>query len=149
MIELAFVLIPLLALVLGIFDFGFAMFLKATMQHAVREGVRYAVTSQTAAGMGQDDSIKAVVQTQAMGFLSGPDGASKIHIRYYTPGTLTETQSNLGGNIVEVSVEGFTWSWLLPLLRQGIPPLQILARSSDRMEPSPGGVAPPRTLTPP
>lgn len=137
-------LLPLLALVLAIFDFSFALFLRSTFQHAVREGTRYAVTGQTQAGMGQDASIKAVVQANALSFLSGSAGAEKIHIRYYVPGTLAETQSNTGGNIVEVSVEGYLWSWVAPVLRAGLPPLTIQARSSDRVEPSPGGIAPVR-----
>lgn len=125
-------------------DFGFAIFLKSTFQHAVREGARYAVTSRTDEGLGQDGSIKAVVQRNAMGFLNGAAGATKIHIRYYVPGSLVETQSNAGGNIVEVSVEGYTWSWMAPLMRNSLPALTVGARSSDRMEPSPGGVPPTR-----
>jgi Flp pilus assembly protein TadG len=143
-VELALVLVPLLALVLAIFDFSFALFLKSTFQHAVREGVRYAVTGQTQSGMGQDASIKAVVQQNALGFLNGTTGAAKIYIRYYVPGTLAETQSNTEGNIVEVSVEGYRWNWVAPLLRAGLPALTIQTRSSDRMEPSPGGIAPTR-----
>jgi Flp pilus assembly protein TadG len=143
-IELALVLLPLLALLLAILDFGFAIFLRSTFQHAVREGVRYAVTSRTEAGYGHDASIKRVVQTNALGFLAGETGASKIHIRYFVPGTLVETQSNAGGNIVEVSVEGYTWSWMAPVLRNALPPMTINSRSSDRMEPSPGGIPPPR-----
>ncbi len=143
LIELALVILPLLALLLAILDFSFALFLKSTLQHAVREGVRYAVTGRITTGLGQDASIKGVVQKNALGFLNG-DNASKIYIRYYTPGSLTETTSNAGGNIVEVSVEGFTWRWLAPLMRTGLPALILTARSSDRVEPSPGGVPPTR-----
>lgn len=144
MVELALVLVPLLALILAIMDFGFGIFLKSTLQHAAREGARYAVTSRTEAGLGHDASIRAAVQTSAMGFLNGADGAAKIFIRYYIPGTLAETQSNAGGNIVEVSVEGYSWNWLAPLMRGSAGPLILAARSSDRMENSPGGVAPVR-----
>lgn len=143
LIELPLVLIPLIALWVAIVDFGFGIFLRCTFQHAVREGVRYAVTSRTMDGMGQDASIKSVVQKHAMGFLNGPQGASKIQIRYYTPGTLIETPSNAGGNIVEVSVEGYTWNWIAPVMRSSTP-LAVLARSSDRMEASPAGIPPPR-----
>lgn len=142
MVELPLVLIPLVALWVAIIDFSLAIFLKATFQHAAREGVRYAVTSRTEPGLGHDASIKAAVQRNAMGFLNGGAGAEKIHIRYFVPGTLTETQSNAGGNIVEVSVEGYTWSWIAPVLRSATP-LSIAARSSDRMEASPGGGTPP------
>ena len=144
LIELPFVLVPLIAMWLAIIDFGFGIFLQTTFQHAVREGVRYAITSQTKSGMGQDASITSVVQTNAMGFLNGTAGASKIYIRYYVPGTLVQTQSNVGGNIVEVSVEGYTWNWIAPVLRTSAAPLAITARSSDVMEASPGGIPPTR-----
>jgi Flp pilus assembly protein TadG len=144
MVELALVLLPLLALIFGIMDFGFGIFVKSTLQHATREGARYAVTSRTGAGMGQDASIRAAVQRNAMGFLNGTAGAAKIYIRYYVPGTLVETQSNAGGNIVEVSVEGYTWNWMAPLMRRSTGPLVVVARSSDRMENSPGGIPPTR-----
>jgi Flp pilus assembly protein TadG len=144
MVELALVLLPLLALIFGIIDFGFAIFLRSTLQHAARQGARYAVTSRTEPGMGHDASIRSAVQRSAMGLLDGADGAAKIKIRYYVPGTLVETQSNAGGNIVEVSIEGYSWAWMAPLMRSSTAPLAILARSSDRMENSPGGIAPAR-----
>jgi len=144
LVELPLVLIPLVALLVAIIDFSFAIFLRSTFQHAVREGARYAVTSRTEPGLGQDASIQTTVQRNAMGFLNGPEGAGRIHIRYYLPGTLAETQSNAGGNIVEVSVEGYTWRWIAPVLRGSAAPLSIVARSSDRMEASPGGVPPAR-----
>ena len=144
LVELPLVLIPLVALWVAIIDFSFAIFLKGTFQHAVREGARYAVTSRTEPSLGHDASIQAAVQRNAMGFLNGEQGAGRIHIRYYLPGTLAETQSNAGGNIVEVSVEGYTWNWIAPVLRGNAAPLTIVARSSDRMEASPGGVPPAR-----
>ena len=39
-IEAAFVLVPLFALIFAILDFGLAIFVRSTLQHAVREGVR-------------------------------------------------------------------------------------------------------------
>ena len=141
-IEAAFVLVPLLALILGIVDFGLAIFLRSTLQHATREGVRYAVTYQTVGGMGHDDSIKAMVQENAMGFLSGDGDADMITIRYYDPVTLQEVSGNDPGNLIEVSVENYEWGWLGPLLRSATP-IQMNARSSDRMEGLPTGQAPP------
>jgi Flp pilus assembly protein TadG len=144
MVELALVLLPLLAIMFAIIDFSLAVYLRSTFRHAAREGARYAVTGRTASGLGQDASIRGVVQRNAMGFLNGASGASKIFIRYYNPGTLAETQSNAGGNIVEVSIEGYTWNWIAPVMRSATPALTVLARSSDRMENTPGGISPPR-----
>lgn len=141
-LEAALVLVPLLALIFAIVDYGLAIFVRSTLQHAVREGTRYAVTYRTMTGKGHDASIKAVVQRSAMGFLSGDEGTNRIFIRYYDPVTLAEVSNNLPGNLVEVSVENFSWGWLAPLLRTA-DPLRMTARSSDRMEGLPGGTAPP------
>lgn len=142
LMEAGLVFIPFFGLFFAIVDYGMALFLRTTFQHATREGVRYAVTYQTQGGMGHDASIKAVVKEHAMGFLSGPSGDSKIHIRYYNPVTLAQTGMNSPGNIVEVSVEGYQWGVIAPLLRSANP-ISLNVRSSDRMESLPGGVAPP------
>lgn len=143
MLETTLVLVPLMAMVLGTIDFSVAIFLQTAFRHAVREGVRYAITGRTSSGMGQDASIKAVVQQHAIGFLNGTSGAEKIHIRYYDPVTLTEVSSNAGGNLVEVSVEGYRYFWMAPILGN-TGSLQLTARSSDVVEPSPNGTPPGR-----
>lgn len=136
LVEAAFVLVPLLALILGIADFGFATFLRATMQHAVREGARYGVTFQLKPGKCQDDSIKDVVVEQSMGFLSGTANRERIKVRYYHPDTfaeITSSAANSPGNLLEVSIEGYNYVWLGPLLRSAVP-LTLSVRSSDRLE---------------
>lgn len=140
--ETALVYTPFFALFCALFDFGMAIFLRNTFQHAVREGVRYAVTYQTSGGMGQDASIKSIVQQNAMGFLAGTTNSDKIKIRYYNPTTLAETAANSPGNVVEVSVEGYQWGMITPFLAQ-LNPIPLTVVASDRMESLPGGVAPP------
>jgi hypothetical protein len=141
-VETALVLLPLLALIFAIVDFAFAIFVNSTLQHAAREGVRFAVTYRTFSGMSHDASIKAVVQNAALNLLDGPEGARKIHIRYYDPVTLQEVPTNAPGNLIEISIENFDWGWLVPLWRTAAP-LRFSARSSDRMEGLPGGQSPP------
>ncbi len=145
-VEVGLTLVPFLAIVFLLMDLSLVIFLKATFQHAVREGVRYAMTGRTMDGMGHDASIKQVVQTYAIGFLAGEEGAEKIKIRYFEPGTMTEVTgagSNRGGNIVEISIEDFSWRPMVPLLKSG-DPVTISARSTGIMEPSPGGIPPQR-----
>jgi Flp pilus assembly protein TadG len=145
-LECALVILPMLAIFLAIVDFSIAAFMRNTIQYAVRQGVRYAVTSQTMAGAGHDDSIKNVVQQFSMGFLAGAAGRSKIQVNYFNPRTLaavTGAGSNAGGNIVEVSVNGLSWAWMAPVMRSATP-LSISAASSDVMEASPNGIIPPR-----
>jgi hypothetical protein len=150
LVESAFALLPLLALLFGIIDIAFAIFVRNTMQFAVRQGVRYAVTSQIMTGMGQDDSIRNVVKTYSMGLLDGlsPDGNGLQHISisYYDPISLTllaGAGSNVGGNIVVVSCTGLSWAWMVPLLRSATP-MQFSVSSADIMEATPLAGAPTR-----
>jgi len=139
-IETSLVLLPLLALLFAFFDYGLVIFLQSTFQHSVREGVRYAVTYQTSGGMGHDASIKEVVKENALGFLNDHD--DEIKIRYFDPVTLQEVPDNSPGNIIEVSVEGYSYSWMAPLWRAA-GTIAIQARASDRMEGLPTGASPP------
>ena len=140
MIESAMILLPLMALIFAFIDHGVAIFLQNTFQHAVREGVRYAVTYQVMPGMGQDASIKSVVRQNAMGFLNRCDDCIKV--RYYRSDTLAETPDNLPGNLVEISVEGYQFTWMAPLWRLA-GSLNVSARALDRMEGLPTGQSPP------
>ncbi|MEZ5399329.1 MAG: pilus assembly protein [Bryobacteraceae bacterium] len=145
LVEMSLMMIPLFGLLFGIVDFGFAIFIRSTLQHAVREGVRYAVTYQLVDGMCQDDSIKAAVKTQAMGFLSSNEHANKIKVKYYDPLSFNEIlppNGNSPGNIVEVSVENYQYSWMAPLFWSSTP-LWIKVYGTDRMEGLPGGGAAP------
>lgn len=150
LVEGALATLPLLALLWGIVDVSFAIFIKNTIYFAVRQGVRYAVTSQTVAGMGHDDSIKTKVKSYSMGLIDAlsPDhnGMNHISITYYDPVTLAEVSgpgSNAGGNIVVVKASGLSWAWMVPLIR-GMTPLQFAVASADIMEASPSGGPPPR-----
>jgi Flp pilus assembly protein TadG len=65
-IELAFVLVPFLAMLFAIAEFAVPIFLHSTFNAAVREGVRLGVTYNTTyngtAYSTQTDAIKAVVR---------------------------------------------------------------------------------------
>ncbi|SRR5258708_5454522 len=145
-IETALVFLPMFALLLAIVDFSLAIFMRATMQNSVRDGVRYAVTYQTMSGMCQDASIKQTVKNSAIGFLSQAAQDPLIKVRYYAPADLstevTGVNSNKPGNIVEIGVEGYAWSWLAPLWRTNSP-FNISVYAADQMEGLPGGVSPP------
>jgi Flp pilus assembly protein TadG len=143
LVEFGLTIVPMLGFIFLIIDLSWMIFAQVTLQSAVRDGVRYAITSQTQAGVGQDASIKAVVQASSMGFLAGSSGLGKIYINYYNPITLAATNSNAGGNIVEVGVSGFALNPFGPILRSGSP-VSITASASDRMESSPPGGPPAR-----
>jgi Flp pilus assembly protein TadG len=122
MLEIAFTLLPTFAFLFAFVDYGLLLFRWATLQNAVREGCRYAITFQTnpygTTGLGQDASIEAVVQQFAMGIVSTTDNPQDIFVKYYSPSNVNTpiaSGGNVPGNIVEVSVQGVSWSWLAPL----------------------------------
>lgn len=146
MLEGALALPPLLMILFATIDFSIAILVKNTVQASVREGVRYAVTGQTVNGLGQDESIRTVVENNSLGFLNSSNGDSLISITYYNPNTLAQANglgSNAPGNIVQVQVTGLSWAWMVPYARSSAP-LQISATSMDIVEPNATGVPPAR-----
>jgi Flp pilus assembly protein TadG len=118
MVECVFTLLPMFALILAFIDVGMMVFRWATLQNAVREGCRYAITLQTSGALGQDASIEQVVQSYAMGLVKTTDSPNRIMVNYYSPTDLNtpiNTGGNVPGNIVEVSVQGIPFSWIMPL----------------------------------
>jgi hypothetical protein len=146
--EYIFTFIPSFALILAFLNFGLTLFRWTTIQNAVREGSRYAVTFQTQAGMGQDASIEARVEMFAMGFVKASDSPQHIFVKYYNPNTSLTTpvaaNGNVPGNLVEVSVQNLPldWStpWVAPLMMGSAPQFQINLFSSDILGGYPYGV---------
>lgn len=142
LVESGLVILPLMALLFALMDFSLLLFVQNVLHHAVREGVRFAITQQTGPG-GQDAAIKAVVQSNGFGFLTDP---SKITIRYLNPTTLatvTGFGSNAQGRICIVSVTNYGWRLMVPIW-QTTGPIRLSASSSDVMEAPPNGILPGR-----
>jgi Flp pilus assembly protein TadG len=143
-VEMSFVVIALFGLLFLLIDLGWVVFAKASVQHAVREGCRFAVTSQTISGMGHLASIQEVVRQNSMGFISPAQAASVVQVRFYNPETLQPVSgagSNAGGNLVIVAVENFEVRPLIPFVRSA-DPIRFSVRAADRMEASPMGIPP-------
>jgi Flp pilus assembly protein TadG len=149
--EWAFVLLPTMALLSAFTDLSIALFSWSTLQNAVREGCRYAITYQTTVlpGQGQDANIKAVVQTNSMGLVSASASPAMIFVNYYVQnpatGAITATSSNGPGNIVEISIQGYPLNWMVPISGTLVNPLRsqtptsIAVYSSDVMGGYPAG----------
>jgi hypothetical protein len=137
-LEFGLVLVPMLGFVFLIIDLGWVVFSKSTLQHAVREGVRFGVTNNLAPGhSGMRDSIRSVVQYNSMGLLAGTAGWNAIQVQYKEPVGFTDITGAAGcnnsPNLLEVTVDNFSVVPLLPLLRSAAP-MVLRAISSDRME---------------
>jgi len=101
-------------------DMTWAIFVKATLEQALRVGVRYGITNEvpdpnlpglcTSANESLTACIIEHVQYAAGGLLAGSSGAGLISVTYWQPnssGTLvqvTGTGANFGGNVLQVSV---------------------------------------------
>jgi len=157
LVEMALVMVPFFALTLSIIELALPIFLKSTFVNAVREGCRYGITYQTSYnGTGyssQTAAIQAVVENNSMGFLNSSN-ANLITVQYYNSSTfaqVTGTGANADGNIVMVSVAGYTYNWINPINwfyganRFSITgtPLTLSAVSEDRLETLPIGATRP------
>jgi len=178
MVEIALTLIPTIAMFFGILDVSLVVYLQSTLNHAMREGARLAVTfptsyGGTSCGSSQATCITSVVQTNAMGFLSGSK-SSLVTVNYYTANDLTNpvmscnsgtctlngtlpqtlsngkvvTYANQPGNIVEVVVTSYPWNWMVPVSAKGYavtaPTVNLRASALDVL----GGLAAGSTVPP-
>ena len=155
MVEFTLIFLPFFGFLFLTIDLGWAIFTRSTLQEAVREGCRYAVTSQTTTdknnnALGQVDSIKTIVQQNAIGLLGSSNtdpGWSKIGVNFYAPSDLStpltaptsssSTKINVYPNIVEVTVTGYRLPSLTAPLFHDATALSLSADSADRMESAP------------
>jgi len=123
LVENVFTLLPTLAMIFMMSDMGIALFRWSTLQNAVREGSRYAVTfdhTVNGVSVGQDAAIKAKVAEYAMNMVTTTDNPVHIFVNYYPADGTTTTPIAVGanppgnspGNVVEVSVQNISLSWL-------------------------------------
>lgn len=149
MVEFALVLLPAMAFIILLLDIAWFIFAKASLQFAVREGTRYAITGRTSGSSGQDASIDAIVQQNAFGFLSGSSGLASISINYYLPTTLadagTGASSNAGGNVVVVAINNVPIVPLIPwpVWGSGMAQAATIAMSAQSSDVVEGSALPP------
>jgi Flp pilus assembly protein TadG len=145
LIEFGVAFLPLIGLLLLSVDVAWAIFARATLQHAVREGVRFAITGQISAGNAcLNSSVQQIVAQNSFGFIPAAQAGSYVTVSYYTPTNLTPVTgsgSTAGGNVVQVTVSGISIHSLGPIWHSASPiPLQAMA--SDVMESPPNGIPP-------
>lgn len=165
MMESAFTMMPIFAIIIGFVNYSLSIYRWSTLQNAVREGCRYAITYQTQNGLGQDQSIMNQVQSYSLGLVDASltGSAQQIFVKYYAPGTaidppqtpsgsshaIAKPNGNSAGNIVVVSVEGFANSadWVAAAVNGSFnhpgsnPNLILNVMSADVMGSLPFGVS--------
>jgi len=140
--EFALIIFPFFALIFGIMSICYMIFLQGIFANAVRAGCRWAITFNYGTYDGfncasqQDSCIKAVVQDNSFGFLSGSN-SQYIVVNYYPPFRLSQaiassevtgghsitstdssysnvTYMNQTNNVVSVTVSNYPAAWLAP-----------------------------------
>ena len=144
-VEFALVFMTCLVVMLTIFQLAFTLFVHGVLTHAVREGVRFAITGTLQTGLGHDDSIKRVVKDYSLGLLNGQD--DKINIQYYAADGCATSQ-NSARNTVVLSVQDYEMPLFAGYFLGPSTPdhLNLTVRAVDKLEPFPN--RPPRTLSP-
>jgi Flp pilus assembly protein TadG len=152
LIEFTLVLLPLIAIMFTLIDISWGIFVKATLQSAVRTGLRYGitVTGTQANGTGLTDLVKNMVQSQSLGILGGTTGRGYIQVNFYKQDSTSATGltsvdgvvgANVSPNIMTVSVVGYSLPALIPRIYGWATPVDksattINAMSADQIEPS-------------
>ena len=164
LIEFTLVMLPAFAMTGVLLNVSWGVYSKATLQRAVRVGVRRGVTvtgAQVPNGSSLTAMVKDTVQQNSMGMLSGDSKRQLIKVRYFKPpGAATSDpvtdvsanpDGNAAGNVMQVGIENFSLLPLVPMIFSfhGQPvnnPLVFSVYSADRIEPTrdrpPIGAAP-------
>jgi Flp pilus assembly protein TadG len=153
LMEFTLTFLPFLAMVFLLLNVAWAVFVKATLEYAVRTGVRSGITITGTQAQGTDLTamVKNIVQSKSLGLLRGSSGLSKIKVRYFRPPSEGSTANatdvsaqadgNSPSNIMQVSVEGYSIAALLPRLfswKQAMDTsaVPVAAVAADVIEPS-------------
>jgi Flp pilus assembly protein TadG len=114
-LETALVLIPLLSLIFGIFEFSRLLMDWNLLNNAAREGCRYAVVHNT------DTTIGAEVQTTVTNFMAGRTtdfSAFSVNVSGTHQGVATPVNNLTAGDLVTVTVSGaYKFLNIIPLIK--------------------------------
>jgi Flp pilus assembly protein TadG len=146
MIEFTLSFLPFMVITIVLVDLSWAIFAEASLQQSVRMAVREGITLTSTQVTGNlTDTVKAMVQAHAVGFLNGATGKAYIKVHYFdqnNPSSDVSAQSwgNTPGNIMQVSVESFPLVPLMPRFYNWSGtidnnPLSITVYSADMIEP--------------
>lgn len=129
-VEFALAALLFFSMLFAIVDFAFLFYVNLTMQHAVREGTRYAVTGQSTLGPDRRSALIQKIKDSSNGLYDknlhvpkDPEISvitpSKVSFTNYT-GTPTTGDPGKPNDMIIVSLT-YTWHLLTPILRPFFP----------------------------
>ena len=146
-IEFSLCFLLFLSIMIAIFNFGWLLFTKATLNQAVQAGVRFAITGPDGGAAGQDAIIKDVVKEHSIGLINDSN-LDQLHIEYFRPNCLDDpgtpvnecaTTANSARNIIAIRISDyevpFVASILMGVLANGA---TFSVTAMDKVEPFPG-----------
>jgi Flp pilus assembly protein TadG len=138
-LEFAFAILPLFALLFMVMDVAWIVIGWACVQEGAREGVRYATTGSGQPESTLDNGIKAVVQHYAFGFAQ----TNSVAVHYYPPSGYSSigapaaldgtAGATAAGNIVTVVLPGVSLKSFGPIFRS-VSTINISASASDVLQ---------------
>jgi len=138
LVEFALILPVFILLLMGIFDFGRAVYAGSTIENAAREAVRMGITDQTCGDIGQEASGRAASLGIVWNAGSGTpcsDAENDITIQFLDPslnGTACAAPYQVGC-YVRVTVR-YTFQAATPLLGNLLGPIQMSGVSTQPIE---------------
>jgi Flp pilus assembly protein TadG len=118
-VEMAIVAPVAFLLLIGVIEFSLVFFLTLTMQYAVREGARYAITGNSADGSVRLDSVKQIIRSNSLGYYDTLCPVTSVN---GTTATSANAGSVLGapGDIIVLRLE-CSWTLATPIVAAVFP----------------------------
>jgi Flp pilus assembly protein TadG len=125
-VEFAIAAVLFFSLLFMVMDLGLMFYVKITMQNAVREGARYAITGRTDAGPNQRAAVTTTIINKSNGLYDKHPTVltfSTVNVQTQALTTLPTAPGVAGSNTVgtggQIIVVQLTYSWplLTPFLR--------------------------------
>ena len=91
-VEFALILLPMFGFLMLTLDIAWLIFAWACLNEGVREGVRFAITSQT------DAAVRQRVQQYSFGLITDSSANGPVSVHYYSPTPPNVEQNGPGSN---------------------------------------------------
>ena len=131
LVEFALVLPILLLMLMGILDFGRAIFAYNSLANAARDGARLAIVDQTAVGGVPVGATEAASQATGLGL--DPSDVNDVQVSYLLPDLSGACPSRSIGCVAEVKVN-YKYTAITPIIGSFIGPIDLSATSQLRIE---------------